>query len=222
MTIKTTAAVAAAMIAVCGAAEAGGPGGRVALSGDIGTLGGKVEAHLHVNRYLSVRGGYNYLEFEGEFDFDDLTYSPELDMSGAIAAVDLHPFRNGFVVSAGAHFGAKSANLEAIPTEAVEIGGDIYTPAQIGTITGDLDLGETAPYLGFGYNGAFSNSRLGMVFMVGALLIDEPTVSLTADGLLASDPDFIADLQQEAADLEEDASDYPFYPVVSLGLTLRF
>ena len=29
-------------------------------------------------------------------------------MSGAIAAVDLHPFRNGFVISAGAHFGAKA------------------------------------------------------------------------------------------------------------------
>lgn len=195
---------------------------RVAVSGSIGTLGGEAQVHLQLSRFLSLRAGYNYLEGEIDETYEDVDYTVDATFSGPMAAVDLHPFMNGFVLSAGFHFAEKQADLFAVPNQPVEIGSTTYQPADVGSIAGEADLGGASPYLGLGWNGAFSNGRLGFTAMVGALLLDEPTVDLSASGPIASDPTFIADLQAEEDAIQDDLDEYPFYPVVSLGLVVRF
>ena len=53
-----------------------------------------------------------------------------------------------------------------------------------------------APYLGIGYDfSAFG--KVGLNLDIGVLWQGDPDVTLTADGLLASDPTFLASLETE-------------------------
>lgn len=213
------AAVSAAAFLAASPAFAGD---RFAVSGSVGTLGGQLQAHYKVNSLLSLRGGYNYAE--GEFDetYEEIDYTVDADLSGALFAADLHPFGNGFVLSAGVHLADKTLGLDGRPSEPVEIGDTTYTPAEIGTLRGDADLGGTSPYLGFGWNDAFSDGRIGLTAMAGALILDDPTVELTASGPIASDPTFADDLEQEEQNLQDDIDELPFYPVLNIGIVVRF
>ena len=220
--MRRTIALSAAALAALSAAHADGLKDRFAVSGSVGTLGGQIEAHGKINKYLSVRGGYNYLEFDLDETYDDIDYTVTTDLTGGLLAVDVHPFGNGFVLSAGAHIGGKTFDLSGLPSEGVEIGDTFYTPEEIGEIRGEADLGGTAPYLGFGYNGAFSNGRYGFTAMIGALLLEDPTVDLSTTGLLSEDPSFQADLEAEEDELQDDIDEFPFWPVASIGFVVRF
>ena len=56
----------------------------------------------------------------------------------------------------------------------------------------------------------------------GVLLQGDPKVTLTADGLLANDAAFLADLATEANELADDVDALKVYPVVSLGFSFNF
>jgi len=215
-------AAAAALIATPAAAGDGLLKDRFAVSGSAGTLGGQLEAHAKLNRFLSVRGGANYLEFDFSETYEEVDYDLTADLTGGLFAIDFHPLGSGLVVSAGAHFGGKAFDLTGTPTGTVEIGDTTYTAAEAGTLTGEADLGGTAPYLGVGWNGAFSGGRIGLTAMLGALLLEDPTVDLSADGTLASDPTFQAELEEEERRLQDDLDEYPFWPVASIGVVVRF
>jgi hypothetical protein len=62
-----------------------------------------------------------------------------------------------------------------------------------------------------------------MGFEAGVLLQGSPKFSLAAsDGALASDPDFLAELERERAQAEEDADDFKLWPVIQLHFAWRF
>ena len=138
--------------------------------------------------------------------------------------MDLHPFLNGFLISGGVYVGDRTINLDARPSTPVEIGGAIFTPAQVGTLSGRVKLSETAPFLGLGYDDSFiREGRWGFRGIVGVAWSQKPEVGLTSSGgTLSGDPVFRARLEQEAREIQEDAEDKAFFPVVQLGVTARF
>jgi hypothetical protein len=56
----------------------------------------------------------------------------------------------------------------------------------------------------------------------GVLLQGDPKVSVTADGLLATDPTFLANLETERSQLADEVDVLKAYPVVSLGVNFNF
>lgn len=198
---------------------------EVAVDGGIGTTGVNANLQWKVMGPVVLRGGYNYLEFtvDGE-EYDGIVYDGDVEISTVSASVDLHPFQNGFLLAGGVFLGDKSVALDARPDEPVEIGGEVFQPEEVGILTGQTELADAAPYAGIGWDSAlYKDGRWSFNIRAGVMFSGEPTVELTArDGLVSDDPRFLALLEQEELDVEEELEDYQFYPVVNLGVGFRF
>ena len=189
-----------------------------------GTTGVGAEVQLAIGPVFVVRGGIDTLGYDFDESYGDVDYSGRFDFDTVSGFVDLHPFLNGFLISGGAYVGERNIRLDGRPNAPVEIGGATFTPAQIGTLTGRIKLSETAPFVGVGYDDSFyREGRWGFRGMVGVAWSQEPEVGLSSSGgTLSNDPAFRARLEQEAREIQEDAEDKAFFPVVQLGLTARF
>lgn len=192
--------------------------GDFAVGAGIGTAGLEAQAAYAVSDFVVVRGAANWLDFSRSEAFDDINYDMDVGLSTIALGLDLHPFRNAFVLSGGAYFGDRKADVVGAPTTNVTIGGTTYTPAQAGRITGTLDLGDVAPFAGLGFDSTFtSTSAWGFRAMAGIVFGD---VSAT---LRSSNPAVTAaDLAREQANIENDAGVLESYPLVSVGVNYRF
>ena len=199
---------------------------KYAVGAQVGTDGYGIEGQYSLTERLAIRGGYHDLSFGiDDEDYDGITYNGDLEFKNMAAFLDYHPFNNGLFFSGGAYFGDKSVALSAVPTGTVVVGSTSVTSVETGTLNSRVSLADTAPYLGFGFdNGVFGgDSPLAFHASVGVMFTDTPDVSLTSvGGTLSTDPTFLAELAQEAQNLQDDISDFEYYPVVKVGLTLRF
>jgi hypothetical protein len=171
-----------------------------------------------------LRGAVDTLGFDLDETFDDVDYSGRLDFDTVGAFVDLHPLANGFFVSGGAYLGQRKVSLKATPAAPVNIGGQSFTPEQVGSLNGEVSLKTLAPFVGLGFDNTFTrNSRWGFRALAGVAWSDEPEVDLDASGgTLSNDPAFRARLAEERASIQSDVEDYGFYPVFQLGLNYKF
>ena len=114
--------------------------------------------------------------------------------------------------------------MDATPSTATEIGGQIFQPAEIGTLTGEAELNSFAPYAGIGYDGFIAGSKTwSFNARAGVMFTGSPEVNLvSANGTLSSNPVLLQELEAEIAAIEEDADDFKYYPVLTLGVARRF
>ncbi len=223
-----TAAVAASCLAGAASAQAG-PDGRFALGANAGTTGLGIEAQFKVNRKLTLRGGFDSLQFDEEVDGDGILYDGELDFSTGGLFADFHPTGSAFFLSAGAYFGDRQVTVTGTPSPGttVEVGDDTFTAEQVGTLDGELDFGGTAPFLGLGWNTTFtSQRRVGFKVLVGAAFGSDPDATLVRVGGTTLSPAdqarLEAELRAEEIEIEEEVDGFSVYPVVQLGLAIRF
>jgi len=197
---------------------------RFALGAQVGTPGAGVQLLYSLNDYVVLRGGYDVLKWDSDQTYKGIEYEADVDFQSPGAFVDLHPFKNGFFVSGGAYFGDRGVDINATPDDNVNIGGRAFTPAQVGALTGRIDLESTAPFVGLGYDNTFTrNGRLGFRLLAGAAFGDAPQVALdSTGGLFSDDPRFRVRLDTEEQDIQADADHYKVLPVVQVGLNYRF
>ena len=218
--VTTLAALAFSSAAAIGSAHAQA---GIAVGAGIGTTGGAVEAQVQVTPNIQLRGGYNYFQYDHDDSYDDIEYAGELDLSTVAAFVDLRPFGNSFIITGGAYFGEKTLDLAAAPGQTYQIGGQTYTSAQVGSLAGSVDLEDTAPFVGLGWDTTFQGGPIGFKFIAGAMFTGSPQVNLTSTGgSLSNDATFQAELQQEEDNLQNDIDDFKVYPVVQAGVTVGF
>lgn len=192
------------------------------LSAGTTGLGANVQFGLHER--LALRGGAHWLDVSGDVEEGDIDYDGDAKLSGVAAFADLHPFANGFTVTGGVFLGEKVVDLVAEPDQPVSIGGETFTPDQIGTLTGGADFADAAFFAGLGYDDVlYGDGRLSIVARAGVMFVGEPDVTLDASRA-AQDPtgELRAALDAEIADLEDDIGDYAYYPVVTIGLGYGF
>ncbi len=221
------ALIALSLLAVsAGAAEAQSrhPRSPITAALNAGTTGVGAEAQLSLGPVFVLRAGIDTLGYDFDESYSDIDYSGRVDFDTVSGFVDLHPFLNGFLISGGVYVGDRTINLTGQPTAPVEIGGATYTAAQVGTLSGRIKLSDTAPFVGIGYDDSFiREGRWGFRGIVGVAWSQEPEVGLSSSGgTLSNDPTFRARLDQEARDIQQDAEDKAFFPVVQLGVTARF
>lgn len=219
---RVFAATAVAALAIASGAAA--QDGRFAVGGQLGTPGGGVSVLYSLSPNFVVRGSYDAVRYDRDDSYDDVDYNAQLDFNSPGAFLDWHPTGNALFVSAGAFFGSRDVNLDATPTTNTNIGGVVFTPAQIGNLNGKIELESTAPFVGIGYDNTFTHAgHWGFRLLAGAAFGDAPQVDLNASGgTLSNDPTFQARLNQEEADIQDDADDYKVLPVVQVGVTYRF
>lgn len=196
----------------------------VAVGVTAGTSGVGAEAQFAIGSIFVLRGAVDTLGFDLDETYDDVAYSGRLDFDTVGAFVDLHPLANGFFISGGAYIGQRNIGLNATPSAPVSIGGQTFTPSQIGTLTGEIKLQDVAPFAGFGFDNTFTRtSRWGFRALAGVAWSDKPEVGLSASGgTLSNDAAFRARLADEARAIQSDVEDYGFYPIVQLGLNYKF
>lgn len=185
-----------------------------------GTYGWGADFGVALTDLWTVRGSFHRLDVSESESIDDIDYDADLELGGEGILVDLFPMRGQFRLTAGVFSNRNDLALLAVPTTDVEIGNNTYTPAEIGTLTTGVGFDDTAPYLGLGWgNVARGSSRVRFVFDVGVLLQGSPEVAPITASAGMVDP---ADLDLERFDIEDDLEDFDLWPVLNLGIAIRF
>ncbi len=203
---------------------AGAASAQVAVGAHVGTPGVGVEAQLRLGPIFVLRGGVDQLSHDFEEGYGGVDYGGDFDFDTVGAFIDMHPMANGFLISGGAYLGDRKIRLAATPTTPVDIGGAVFTPSQVGTLTGTVELQDIAPFIGVGFDNTFTRQgHWGVRAIVGAAISDDPGVTLdSTGGTLSNSTAFRARLADESRQIESDAEGYGVFPVVQLGLSYRF
>lgn len=193
-----------------------------------GTLGAGLDVTVGMSESLALRLQANALNYEDDLNESDVDYSADLELRSAGLLLDWHPFSGVFRVSLGAYWNGNEATAVGRPTDGTYvINGVTYNAADIGSLNGQVDFESVAPYFGIGFASAPKAGRgVTFSFDLGVLYQGEPNVGLTATCGAGLPPATCTQLQSdvaaEQASLQEDLSDYKFYPVVSFGIGYRF
>ncbi len=147
--------------------------------------------------------------------------------------MDWHPFAGGFRLSIGAIAAGPKIELNGTPNsgQTVEINGRDYNAAELGSLRGEIETGNSvAPYVGLGWgNYAGKNNRVTFLVDIGAMYGGDPDVTLTAVcGPQANTtvPGGCARLQNdvdtESRELRDEVTSVKWYPVINIGIGIRF
>ncbi len=221
--IKTTLTIAVLALALTGVSAMARSEARFALSPHFSTLGLGGEASAKLSDRLVLRLGGNYLAVGMSEALDGVSYDLDLMLASAGGALDLHPFVNGFLISAGVYWNGNNLDISATPTTGVTIGNTTFTPAEIGRLDGEIEFNPLAPDLGIGWDGTFfGDGALSFKFRAGLFYMGEPEVTLRASGTLAGSAALQADLAREESNIKSELDFLGFYPALTIGVTYRF
>lgn len=190
---------------------------RVGIGARAGTLGPGLEITANLVPALNVRVGANYFTYSRTDRLDDLEvaveYDADLTLNSLRALLDWHPWGNQLRLTAGAVYNNNHISAIARPIESYTIRNKTFAPEKIGSLTADVDLGSKInPYVGLGIGNAVSK-RVGFAFDLGLLYTNAPAVSMEGEGM-------ISPTARQARDLEEGFSEFNFYPLLSLGVSI--
>lgn len=221
---STLTAAAAAALALVLAAPAAAQTSPVAVGLNLGTPGLGAQVQVQASESWVLRADADWMNLNHDENYSGVAYDGELKATTGGVFADWHPGQGAFLLSAGAYYGQRKLRLRAQPNGDVSIGGQNFTPAQVGMIEGDAKLSKAQPFLGVGWDNTFTNdSGWGFRALAGVSFGDEPDVNLrSVGGTASSDPNFQARLRQEEADVRADAKNARYYPVVQIGVTRRF
>ncbi|HEV8598666.1 MAG TPA: hypothetical protein VGQ69_04845 [Gemmatimonadales bacterium] len=197
---------------------------QVALAVRASTLGIGAELSFRAARNVSLRLGGNYLEFSRDATIEDIDYHVTPHFENGTAILDVHPFGGAFHLSGGLLLNYNEGELSATLADDIVIGGQTYTPQEVGSLRGSVAFNKTAPYLGIGFAG---RSRIALLFDLGVGYTGRPKVDLLGQTTLtgAAKDEFNARVEQERQEIEAELNrrEYlRFHPVVSLGLKFAF
>ncbi len=187
-----------------------------AFTGQAGTLGVGGGVVIGLSNRLHIRGTFDFVPYELEVDISDIPFTLELPRSVRLL-VDLYP--GGSIRLTGGVLIQGDLNLTA-DAGAQEIGGTMYTSAEVGTLTGNMSF-DTALYGGIGFGNPIGKS-VGISLDLGIGVRSEPVVTLDATGTRTNDQSFQMDLIQEQSDIQDDADLLRYYPVISLAISIGF
>jgi len=187
-----------------------------------GSLGFGLEGQVGFSKHFSARVGVNQFPYKYSGEGDDIEYDYELKLMNISALLDVRPFGGSFRISGGILVNSNEITADAVPTLTYEIGGETYTATDVGNLTGKIDFEKIAPYFSLGWDTSYKKDKgLGFIFEIGVAMQGAPNVEFTADGQIADDPTFMAELEKEQESLSDDLKSYKIFPVVMIGLNYK-
>ena len=188
-----------------------------------GTLGLGLEASWRPIPWFDIRAGLNRLDFDVSGTQAGIDYDATLALETYYATANFRFPLSPFRMTVGAYSNGNEVEISSLPAGTYLIGNNPipFTAAEVGTVRSTISFDSVAPYVGAGFDFSVAG-RLGLALDFGILLQGEPIVTATADGLLALDPGFLAELEVERQELENEASSLKAYPVISIGFNFNF
>ncbi len=187
----------------------------------VGTLGLGVEGTWRPLPYMDVRVGANNYDYDDDGSQAGVNYDATLNLDTLYATANFRFPLSPFRVTAGVYSNGNELNMVSADSLTFDIGGTTYTSAEVGTLASKTSFSDSAPYVGVGYDFSLLG-KVGLNLDFGVLWQGDPEVTLTSDGLLASDPQFQAALETERRELQNEVKDYKAWPVVTLGFVFNF
>ena len=216
----------------------------ISVGPHISTLGYGGHGKLKLSPYLAVNIEGNMFNVNFDKSLRNSSYKFDWHMTNIGLNVEVHPFKNAFFIGGGYFWNNSKLNLRlsstrdvTIPvtiTEEITVEGETFqisfeeevtfTAEEIGSVNGTIEYAKFLPFLGIGYDSAFNrpNDNLTFYFRAGVLFTGTPTVTLTADGSVADDPDVQAELSREEQSVEDVLGEFGLYPVITVGLRYKF
>ena len=186
-----------------------------------GTLGIGLEASWRPLPWLGLGVGANKYDYTDSGSQAGINYDATLALDTYYATADFRFPLSPFRMTVGAYSNGNEIELVSQPMGIYKIGGDFYTQDQVGTLRSSSTFEDFAPYLGAGFDFNLFG-RVGLALDFGVLWQGDPIVTLTSDGSLENDPDFILAREAERLQLENEVEDFKAYPVVSIGFNFNF
>lgn len=186
-----------------------------------GTLGLGVEGTWRPVPYFDLRIGANGYDYDDDGSQAGVNYDATLELDTVYATANLRFPLSPFRVTAGLVSNGNEFKMASTDAATFDLGGTVYTAADVGNLTSTTSFESTAPYVGIGYDFSMLG-KVGLNFDLGLLWQGDPNVTLGADGLLANDPGFQAALEAERVELVDEMKDFRAWPVVSLGFVVNF
>ncbi len=187
-----------------------------------GTLGIGVEATWRPPvPWVDLRIGVNGYELSDDGSYSDIPYDGTLSLNSYYATANLHFPLTPLRITAGLYDNGNELSLRSSASDTYEIGGIPFDAADVGTLSSTTSFAGVAPYFGFGFDFTALN-KVGLNLDLGVLWQGDPSVSLAADGPIASNPLFLVALERERRDIAAEINDYKAWPVASLGIVFNF
>ncbi len=188
----------------------------------VGTLGVGADIATSFGSRIGLRSGFNFFPTDIDFTVSDVPYQIDFASPTFTVMLDLYllgPLR----VSGGAIYTTDDIVLAGEITDSVPINATIYSPAQVGTLTGTIVTNELSPYAGIGL-GNPARSKFGFFLDLGVAFHGTPVYTLTAVGGSASGTQpFESDLDAEELGIQNDLTRYfKVYPVATIGFSIGF
>ncbi len=195
----------------------------------LGTLGAGLDVSIPLKDKINLRFNLNGGTYDDDTTEGGINYAYDLDLLTVGLLLDYYPMEaSEFRVTGGVYYNGNEAELCAKPgAGGIKIGNNpiAYTATELGSLHGDVEFDEIAPYIGIGWGNAVKKGGWSFNADVGIMYQGSPDVTLTPNyGTLSAGKKTTLDndIAQELKDLQDDLDDYKVYPVVSFGATYTF
>ena len=180
-----------------------------------GTRGVGLEAVRTFGFNFAARAGYTGFSYSKTgIDGDEYLMDTDLKLSTANLFADWFPFGGVFHLTTGLMYNLTTAEAVLTPSDDHDVGGRIYTPGMLGSLTAEIEFNRAVPYLGIGYREGHA-AGLGFTLDAGVYYHGRPRIDLSADGLLEPST------EQEPI-IEDNLKWFTIYPVVTCGIMYTF
>lgn len=197
----------------------------VAFGLKAGTLGAGGDVVVKITDSINARLGLQGFTYDINDTESGIEYDADIELFSGLLLADWFPFDSHFRISAGVLMNENEVNVTGKPeaNQTFDINGTIYTSNQVGKLKGNTDFKTFVPYVGIGWGNPFHReSNWSVSFDIGVAYQGSADMNITATGTLANDPTFRFNLEQERQELEDEADDFKYYPVISIGVTYKF
>ncbi|MDO9074649.1 MAG: hypothetical protein Q7U73_15425 [Rubrivivax sp.] len=175
-----------------------------------------------MNESLTLRGDIYTLGSRSKSTVEEgILYDGRYKLQRAALLADWFPFAGSFRFTGGAAFNTYKVTLDANGAGgSITIGDRTYTTTAADGLKVQIQFPKTTPYIGIGW-GHQTGSGLRFSADIGAS-IGRATVSATARGQLAAQPDIQTNIDKELAELRDGAAKVRAVPQLSIGLGYSF
>lgn len=193
---------------------------RFALTASAGLNGFGGELVWGIGEKLNSRIGFHggAVGLDGEFDNQEPTigFNGDISLSSLSLILDYYPFGKVVGFSLGAYSHTQTFSLDGEALENYVIDDRAFTPGELGTMSATLEYASSIkPYVGLvlGHPTRL-NGRVKAHVQIGAMYSGAPTLNLEATGMIAPTAD-------NEANLNDALQDFPWTPVLNLGVSVR-
>ena len=213
---QAAAAAFAVAIAVVPAAARADLFSSVSYGVQASTIGHGITLEKPLLYDFSVRIQTGTMSVSQQFNYDGSPYTSTAHYNHVAVLGDYRPSAGRYRISAGLVFGNDGVdNVARFDAATLRVGNGVYPISGTGVVSTHLRYDRPSVYAGVG-TGTGLIRGLALTFDVGAL-VRNGTVTASANGPLASNAAFRADLER----LRGEQRTHAVVPVVSVGLVYR-